>query len=199
MCAMLANACPSEPRSSPGICRLAGASVSELSDVFSAETGVARHLTCWIAAPAPWTPATRQSSRLAHAPWTPATRRLPESGAKGSKSGPAGVPAWGKVAPKVCEWSKSCPSWGARLGRSGTESDAKGAKVAQMGCQPGAKWHRSCANGAKVVARGVARWSQSGRQGGSPGGRKVVANRSCFLCPKSLQISERSCPRCARA
>ncbi len=106
----------------------------------------------------------------------------------------------------------------------------KGAKVAQRGCQPGAKWHRKCANGAKVAPAGVPDWGevapkvmrreqkwpkwgaslgQSGTEvvqmeqkwspGGSPGGRKVVANGSCFLCPKSLQISERSCPRCARA
>ena len=36
----------------------------------------------------------------------------------------------------------------------------KGAKVAQRGCQPGAKWHRKCANGAKVAPAGVPDWGE---------------------------------------
>jgi hypothetical protein len=36
----------------------------------------------------------------------------------------------------------------------------KGAKVAQRGCQPGAKWHRKCANGAKVAPAGVPDWGK---------------------------------------
>jgi hypothetical protein len=136
LCAMLANACPREPRSSPGICRLAGASVSELSDVFFGGNwgGQASYLLdCCARA------------------LNPRNAPIVTLGARALNSRNAPIVTLGaraldpRNAPIARKWRKreqKWPSGGASLGQSGTESVRMEQKLPQLGCQTGAKWHR---------------------------------------------------------